>query len=274
MNLPAGQPTRCAVVTGGARGIGRAAALRLAADGFHVVVADTDPSAGAATCADIQTEYGIESANFVRTDVNDPDDIEALRRLLQAMQLPVTGLVNAAGTTSRVPFFEMTRQEGARVTNVNRTATFFVGQAVAKVMVERRVPGGIVNLASVNSDVVRHPDHSVYTATKAGVVGLTKAMAVSLAPCRIRVNAVAPGPINTELLAQRMRQEGGTQHILRNVLLGRVGEPAEVASLISFLLSDAAAYMTGVSVPIDGGLLVGAAPRASEGAGVEEGAAR
>ncbi|HEX5534106.1 MAG TPA: glucose 1-dehydrogenase [Actinomycetales bacterium] len=245
-----------AVVTGGARGIGRACVERLSAEGADIVIVDIDRDAAEQVAGFVHESTG-RVVHHMAVDVADPEAVGRLGSAIGEVLPSADVLVNAAGVTSRVPFLDMTVAEWDRVMNINLRGSFLVSQVFARDMVERGA-GAIVNLASVNAEVVRHPDHNVYTASKAGIVGLTKAMAASLSPRGVRVNAVAPGPVGTELLAPRLAEPGGAKRLLRNVLLQRVCEPAEVAAAVAFLASHDAEYITGTSLTIDGGLLVGA----------------
>jgi 3-oxoacyl-[acyl-carrier protein] reductase len=221
------------LVTGSASGIGEATARVLAADGLEVVGADIAGGEG-----------------VVALDVRDE---EAWERVL-ADHGPFDALVSAAGVRTRAPLLELDLAEWERVVAINLTGTFLGIKAVGRDLVARHSPGALVTIASVNS-FSAVPAQPHYVASKAGIAMLTKAAALELAPHRIRVNAIAPGAIDTPMLAARLVEPGQREWLEEQVPLGRIGEPEEIGRVVAFLLSDAAAYMTGAVVPVDGGWL-------------------
>jgi 2-hydroxycyclohexanecarboxyl-CoA dehydrogenase len=242
---------RVAFVTGGASGIGAATARRLAADGARVVVADIDLP-GARTVAD-------EVAGFaVACDVADVASVrQAVAEVERAVGL-IDILVNNAGGGDRLALFVDTDEaQWDQVIGVNLRGTLACTHAVLRGMQERG-RGAIVNVAS-ESGRVGTAAGSVYSASKAGVIGFTKAIARESARRGVRCNAVAPGPIDTPLLQRTMKAAGemGTalkKRMIGATLMGRTGTPDEVAAVIAFLASDDAAYMTGETVAVSGGL--------------------
>ena len=167
-------------------------------------------------------------------------------------------LINAAGVVSRVDYFDMTEAEWDRVMDINLKGTFLVGQYCARLMRDQR-SGVIVNLASVAAEVIRREGFSVYPASKAGVQALTKAMASALGPYDVRVNAVSPGPVRTGMTAVRTSTPEGEASLLKGVIRRRIGTPEDVANAILFLASDEADFITGTTLFVDGGILVGTA---------------
>ena len=246
---------KVAIVTGGAKGIGQAIALRYLTDGAKVVIADLDPAAGEQAVAKLSALGDIV---FVETDVSKAAAVDALVKATIARFGTIDILVNNAGIVHKADFLDLAEADLDKVLNVNLKGTFLCGQAVARHMVERvkagGAPGTIVNMSSVNA-VFALPDQVGYSVSKGGVNQLTKTMALSLASYGIRVNAIGPGSIMTELLAAVASDPGAQRRILSRTPLGRIGDPSEVASIAAFLASDDASYMTGQTIYVDGGRL-------------------
>jgi NAD(P)-dependent dehydrogenase (short-subunit alcohol dehydrogenase family) len=241
---------RTAIVTGAARGIGRACAERLAAEGARVIVADIAELNGKETAHQL-------GARFVRCDVGDARDVANLvATAKQAGDIDV--LVNNAGIIHAADFLDLKEADFDRVLRVNLKGPFLLGQAVGKQMVAQvkagKKPGAIVNMASINA-VVAIPNQVPYSVSKGGLAQLTRVMALALAPHGIRVNAIGPGSIMTELLAGIATDKEAKRRLLSRTPLGRIGTPAEVAAVAAFLASDDASYMTGEIVFVDGGRL-------------------
>jgi 2-hydroxycyclohexanecarboxyl-CoA dehydrogenase len=237
---------KTALVTGGASGIGRATALRLAAEGARVIVADLD-EAGAREVA------GEIDGQAMRMDVADVASVRAG----VAAAGPVDVLVNNAGT-DRFAFFTDTDEElWDFIIGVNLKGVLAVTHAVLPGMHERR-SGSIVNVAS-EAGRVGSQGSVTYSAAKAGVIGFTRAIARESARYKVRSNAVAPGPIDTPLLNSAPEQLGELgarlkQGMINGTLLGRIGEPEEVAAAIAFLASDDASFVTGQTINVSGGM--------------------
>jgi NAD(P)-dependent dehydrogenase (short-subunit alcohol dehydrogenase family) len=249
---------RAAIVTGAAQGIGRACAVRLAAEGAKVVACDVNATAGAEVAQSIEAGGG--RAAFVRCDVSKAADVEAaLRATLQAFGR-VDVLVNNAGVLDDAPFLELGIDELDRVLGVNLRGAFLMAQAVARQMVRqgRREPegpaGAIVNMSSIN-EKFGLPDHVAYSISKGGISQLTRAAAVALAPHGIRVNAVGPGTIDTPILAGVIKDRAFRTKVLSRTPVGRFGRPEEIAAVVAWLASDEASYVTGTTVFADGGRL-------------------
>jgi glucose 1-dehydrogenase len=238
------------LVTGAARGIGRAVSERLLAGGAKIISADIDVSG-------ISTDSKGSSA-VVKCDVSRPDDVAAAVESAVATFGRIDGLVNNAGIIKAGDFLDYSLDDFDRVLGVNLRGSFMVGQAVARQMVKQvtagGVPGAIVNMSSINS-VVAIPDQRGYCVSKGGLAQLNRVMALALAPYGIRVNAVGPGSIMTDILASTMKDPSAKNKILIRTPIGRVGEADEVASVVEFLLSNASSYVTGETIFCDGGRL-------------------
>jgi glucose 1-dehydrogenase len=240
-----------AIVTGGANGIGRACAELFAAEGAAVVIADLDAEAADKVVDGIKAAGG--EARFVKTDVGDAAQAQRLvDQTLQAYgRLDV--LVSNAGIIKTADFLEISESDFDAVLRVNLKGVFLVGQAAARAMVARG-KGAIVNMSSANA-VVAIPNQVPYVTSKGAVNQLTKVMALALADKGVRVNAIGPGSILTDLLKVVMDDEAARRKILSRTPMGRCGEPIEVAKVALFLASDDASYLTGQCIYPDGGRL-------------------
>ena len=239
------------IVTGGAQGIGRACVEAFAAEGAAIVIADVDAEGGDRAAEAVTAQGG--RVAFIQTDVGDAGQAQRLvERTLQAFgRLDV--LVNNAGIIKTAEFLEISEADFDAVLRVNLKGVFLVGQAAARVMV-RQGKGAIVNMSSANA-VVAIPNQVPYVTSKGAVNQLTKVMALALADKGVRVNAIGPGSILTDLLKVVMSDEAARQKILSRTPMGRCGEPAEVAKVALFLASDDASYLTGQCIYPDGGRL-------------------
>jgi NAD(P)-dependent dehydrogenase (short-subunit alcohol dehydrogenase family) len=239
------------VVTGAGSGVGRATARAFAALGARVVVAERDEKTGAETAELIARAGG--SAELVATDVAREADVEraVARALSLAPRLSV--YVNNAGVLGAwVPIVEQSAETLARVLDVNVKGVVY-GMKHAGAAMTRQGSGVIVNVASVQGFRVVYPGSSLYAASKAAVVQLTKAGALELGPHGVRVVGIAPGPIDTPML--RSAASEWPPAIQKDVPLARIGEPDDVARAIVWLTSAAASYVTGAVLPVDGGFL-------------------
>jgi NAD(P)-dependent dehydrogenase (short-subunit alcohol dehydrogenase family) len=246
---------RCAIVTGSDSGIGRATAVRLAADGCDVGITWHRDEQGASETADEVRGHG-RNAVVRRSDVSDPQDAVAMVEELAAQLGGLDVFVNNAGTGHSTPFLETTLDEWRTVTETNLTGAFLAAQAAARLMAGQGRGGRIVNVTSVHEHVPLEQSVA-YTASKHGLGGMTKVMALELAGHGITVNSVAPGEIATPMTGQ---PDGDPQSEERpGVPAGRPGDAREIAAAIAYLASPDASYTTGASFVIDGGMLLMAA---------------
>ncbi|MBM3689601.1 MAG: SDR family oxidoreductase [Actinobacteria bacterium] len=244
---------RVALITGAGSGIGRAITLRLAGDGARVAVVDVKADAAQATVHLVEQVGG--TAIALTADVRDRAQVSRAVEDTVAQLGRLDLLANNAGVVRMANFENLTDDEWDFVVDVNLKGQFIVGQLASRAMT---AGGAIVNLATIESEVVVSSSGSCqphYNASKGGVTMLTKAMAVELSAKGIRVNAVAPGPINTGFAGGDITSPEAMAFIGQRVLVHRVGEPEDVANLVSFLLSDQASFIDGVQIPIDGGWL-------------------
>ena len=237
------------VVTGAANGIGAACARLFAASGAKLALWDVDAAAMQALAAELGSE-----ARAMRCDVSHRAEVEAATAATIAAFGRIDVLINNAGIFRAADFLDISEADWDAVIAVNLKGAFLVGQAVARAMATTG-GGAIVNMSSVNG-VMAIPTIASYNASKGGINQLTRAMALSLADRGIRVNAVAPGTIATELAQKAVLVSAeAKERIMGRTPLRRLGEPAEIASVCAFLASDAASYMTGEIVAVDGGRL-------------------
>lgn len=237
---------RVALVTGAGSGIGARLVTVLASEGAKVIVVDRDADAAARIAA------GLPGSFPCVADVSSEKDVTSLVVQLHARDLHPNLVVNNAATCSDTPFEVLPLADWRRDLDVSLTGAFLVSRAF---LADLRINGGsIVNVASVNAD--RYFGNEAYSAAKAGLVSLTRSLAVRWAAHRIRVNAVLPGTVRTPIWDVRLRRDPAALDRAASMYpLGRVGEPDDVAQAVAFLASDQAAWVTGVALPVDGGLL-------------------
>jgi glucose 1-dehydrogenase len=244
---------KTAIVTGGARGIGLAIAKRYVAEGARVVIADIDESTGKAAAAALGAV-----ARFVRTDVGAAGDARNVIAEALGFAGDIDILVNNAGIIHTADFLDIAEADFDRVMRINLKGMFLVGQAAARQMVAQvkagKVPGAIVNMSSINARVAI-PNQVPYCVSKGGVDQLTKVMALSLSPYGIRVNAIGPGSIMTDILKSIATDQAAKNRLLSRTPLGRVADPDEIAAIAAFLASKDASYITGETIYADGGRL-------------------
>ncbi len=236
---------RVAIVTGASQGIGEACARRFAQEGAQVVIADVADGPGQALAKEL-------GALYVHCDVGDKAQVDALVAQALAAHGRIDVLVNNAGIFKASDFLDVTEADFDAVLRVNLKGSFLVGQAVAREMAKAG-RGSIVNMSSVNS-VLAIPNIASYNVSKGGINQLTRAMALALADKGVRVNAVGPGTIATELAAKAvLTSDEAKNKIMMRTPLKRLGEPSEIADVVAFLASDASSYVTGEIIMVDGG---------------------
>jgi glucose 1-dehydrogenase len=238
------------IVTGAGQGIGRACAVRVAAEGAKVVVSDVNAASGAEVVAAIKAAEG--DAAFVRCDVSKKADVDAAVAKAVATYGRLDLLVNNAGVVDDSPFLDLSEAEFDRIIGVNLKGAFLMAQAAGRQFVKQKSPGAIVNMSSINA-WFGLPDHAAYAMSKGGIMQLTKSMAVALAAQGIRVNAVGPGTIETPLIKDVVKDDAFKTKVLSRTPLGRFGRPEEIAAVVVFLLSEQASYLTGTTIYADGG---------------------
>jgi len=237
---------KIAIVTGASQGIGLACAQRLVQEGARVMLVDIRPEGEQAAAA-----LG-EAARFYRADVGVKTDVDAMIAATLDAFGHIDILINNAGVTHAAEFLDLTEDDFDRVLRINLKSMFLCSQAAARDMVTRGA-GCIINMSSVNAELTI-PNQVPYVVSKGGVNQLTRVASIALAQHGIRVNAIGPGTILTELAKQAVLGSPEARHtILSRTPLGRCGEPEEIASIAAFLASDDASYMTGQTLYADGG---------------------
>lgn len=240
---------RIAIVTGAARGIGLAIAERFVSEGAAVIISDIEDEAGIAAAKSI-------GAAYMHCDVAKASDVRALVAGVIASHGAIDVLVNNAGISKVQDFLEITEADYDRVLGINLKGSFLMLQACAREMVKQakagRKPGAIVNMSSVN-DTLTIPGIVTYCMSKGGVSQLTRATSVYLSAHGIRVNAIGPGSIRTDMFNLVLDDADAFRRIMSRTPLGRPGEPSEVAAIAVFLASDDASYVTGETIYVDGG---------------------
>ena len=243
---------RTAAVTGGARGIGAAIVDVLGAQGWHIAVLDVDEPSAARTAAAVAATHGVRAIG-VGTDIASGTSVRAAVARVTAELGPIHGLVNNAGIDVIKPFIDSTEDEWDRIIEVNLKGTIQCCRAVLDSMIEAKT-GRIVSIAS-DAGRVGSSGEAVYSASKGGVIAFSKTLAREVARHGITVNCVCPGPTETALLAQLAEySEKLYAGLARAIPLGRTAQPADIAPAVAFLLSEDAAYITGQTLSVSGGL--------------------
>jgi glucose 1-dehydrogenase len=245
---------KVAIVTGSSSGIGQSIAIRLAAEGASIVVNYRSRPEGAAETMR-QTEAAGGKAILVHADVSKLADIQILIDQTYQQLGRCDILVNNAGIEKDANFWDVTEQDYDIVLNTNLKGAFFLTQAFVRRLRDAKLPGRIINISSVHEDMA-FPHFSTYCLAKGGLRMLTRNLAVELGPLGITINNIAPGAIMTPMNAGLLDNKPKLDALLKNIPLGRLGKPEEVAGLAAFLASDEAAYITGSTYVIDGGLMV------------------
>ena len=252
---------RVSIITGATKGIGLACAQEFALEGSKVVLAGRTESLGRSAAEEICAGGG--DAVFVRCDVSQKDQVDALVRATVNRYGRIDIVVNNAGVNHSAKFFDITEEDWDWVMSVDLKGTFLLSQAAARVMVDQGIPGVIVNVSSVMA-VLALADQVPYCAAKGGVNQLTKAMALALSEHGIRVNAIGPGPVMTELMKRVVRNKEKEAELLSRLPIGRIAECREIARVAVFLASDDSSYFTGQCIYPDGGRMIQAFSRNME----------
>lgn len=247
--MPGPLDGQIALVTGGSRGIGKAIALRLAADGATLAINCRSNTEAADAVAEKITAAG-GKANVYQADIASADDISAMVEKIQTELGPITILVNNAGITRDRPFGAMSYDDWSAVINTNLNSVYHTAQACIKDMV-RNKSGRIINISSIVGQM-GNVGQANYAAAKAGLIGLTKSLAKELARKNITVNAIAPGFIETDMTAEMPAR--AMEAVLPMIPLKRIGKPEDVAAAVSYLAGPGGDYVTGQTIAINGGL--------------------
>jgi 3-oxoacyl-[acyl-carrier protein] reductase len=242
---------KIAVITGGANGLGKATAILFSEQGAKVVVVDINQKTGDKVVADIKGMGGI--ASFEKTDISKSVEVNKLMENVVNKYGGIDILINNAGVLADAQLVKMTEEEWDRVIDINLKGIFLCGQAAAKIMIEKENGGVIINTSSVVG-IYGNFGQSNYVASKAGVIGLTKTWARELGKYNIRVNAVAPGFIQTDIIKDM--PEKIINYMKEKVYLKRMGEPEDIANAFLYLASDMSKYVNGTVLSVDGGVVV------------------
>jgi NAD(P)-dependent dehydrogenase (short-subunit alcohol dehydrogenase family) len=240
------------IVTGGSRGIGLATSKSFAQEGAKVVIASVDEQRGLAAVNSL-SEKGAE-AIFIQTDVTQQEQAERLTTRTIDMFGGIHVLVNNAAVHAKASFWDEEEDLWQRMFQVNVMGTVLPSQSVVKHMIKKN--GGVIVHVASKAGVVGEPGHAAYSSSKGAVISLTRAMAVELAPYGIRVNAISPGPVYTEMFTNNVTTEEARQRIADSAPLGRVGQPEDIARGILYLASTDSDWCTGQSLSVDGGLSI------------------
>jgi NAD(P)-dependent dehydrogenase (short-subunit alcohol dehydrogenase family) len=240
------------IVTGGSRGIGFAIAKAFVREKASVVIASVNQERGLAAVRTLQDLGG--RAEFIPTDVTRRDQVEQMVGQVLARLGKIHVLVNNAGAHEKAPFWDEPDELWERMYRINVLGTVLPSQAAARHMKDHQ-GGAIVHVAS-KAGVVGEPGHAAYSAAKGAVISLTRAMAIELAPYAIRVNAVCPGPVMTDMLAAAVPTQQGRDELAAVTPLGRVGQPSDIAGAVLYLASSESDWCTGQALSLDGGLSI------------------
>lgn len=247
---------RTALVTGAGstRGIGRTVVRRLAGAGWHVAALDVDGQSVIDFAAEVNKEVPVTVRGY-QADIADTGSVDHAFSEIEAELPPVVGLAHLAGVASPVPFLDVTLDEWNRVLNINSTGTFLVNQRAIRGMVKRGV-GRVVNLSSASAQLGGGTYSKVpYSASKASVIGFSRAVAREVSKCGVTVNVIAPGPIDTDIMGGTLT-EAQKEAMVQGLLVDRVGRPEDVAATIEFLLSEDAGFITAAVYNVNGGLVI------------------
>ena len=242
---------KIAIVTGSGRGIGKSTVLELAKEGAKVVVSDIDIKECQNVCDEIK-KIGSD-AIAVKCDISKKSDVDAMiKKIMQKFQ-KIDILINNAGVVLMKPFVEMTEKDWDFVLDINLKGVFLCTNAVVKQMIKQK-SGKIISVASIAGEV-GFMNTSAYCASKAGIINLTRGLALELSPHNINVNAIAPGVIATKMTEDMLKDKKTKEVLLASTPLGRVGQPEEIGKAAVFLASDDSNFITGHTLVVDGGWL-------------------
>ena len=241
-----------ALVTGSSKGIGRAIATRLGREGANVIVNYNSDPRGAEEAVQEIRAFGVR-AEALKADLGSVPSVHGLLAAAAQALGTLDILVNNAGIEKHAPFWEVSEADFDRVLSVNLKGVFFATQAMVQQLQAAGRPGRIINISSVHEEIP-FPNFAAYCASKGGLKMLTRNLAVELGPLGITVNSIAPGAIETPINSALLHDEIKLRSLLGQIPLGRLGKPEDVAGLAVFLASDDAAYVTGSTYFVDGGL--------------------
>jgi NAD(P)-dependent dehydrogenase (short-subunit alcohol dehydrogenase family) len=245
---------RTVIVTGAVspRGIGRATVDYLAERGWNIGVIDLDDAASKAVAQELTDKYGVKAAGAGANMANEAA-VRAAVDELEAALPQIVALANVAGVSSPVPYLELDAAEWDRVLNINLNGVHYATRRVAETLVKNRI-GRIVSISSVSAQRGGGTfSKTPYSVAKAGVIGLTRSVARELGPFNVTVNAISPGPIDTDIMGGPLSEER-KQDMVKDLVVNRVGTPRDVAAAISFLISEDTGYISGQTLNVDGGL--------------------
>ena len=245
---------RTVVVTGAVspRGIGRATVDYLAEGGWNIGVIDLDDAASKRVAQEVTEKYGVK-ASGAGANVANEASVRAAIDELEAALPQIVALANVAGVSSPVPYMELDAAEWDRVMNINLNGVHYVTRRVAETLVKNRI-GRIVSISSVSAQRGGGTfSKTPYSVAKAGVIGLTRSVARELGPFNVTVNAISPGPIDTDIMGGALSEERKGE-MVKDLVVNRVGTPRDIAAAISFLISEETGYISGQTLNVDGGL--------------------